>query len=242
MAPRRKKKSEPSIKPPEIKIGDRVVIIAEGAKKGQRSAVLEIDAEENMVRLTAFGWHKRSDVEVLDGAIDEQPPAQAAPSRRKAAKGAAGTDAAAQAAGDAEERGEFQTLIDGKDAKVVLDGKTGALIDEPLIKPSLDDLVRSLARAHEALEQSTLAKKRATEQCKDDQGAVNAIVAEIIEHYGHATQLSLNINGAAPAKGARPDADDDEDDDEEEEEGAGVPAGAGARGGVREYSGGEGPE
>jgi hypothetical protein len=233
---------------PDIKVGDRVVITAEGPGKGRHDAVVEINHETSEIRLAGVGWLKRDDVEVLDGPIPEAPagaqsPAQRAPSRRRAAKEAAAgaPDVAAGAFAEAEDRGEFQTLVDGKDAKVVLDGKTGTLVDEAMIKPSLDDLVRSLARAHEALEHSTLAKKRTAEQCKDDQGAVNAIVAEIIEHYGHATQLSLGINGAA-GKATRSAPEDEEEEDGDNE--VWDPAGgeAGARPGVRDYSGGEGPE
>lgn len=53
---------------PEIKVGDRVMIVAKGPKKGQRDAVVEIH-ENGDVRLAGFGWHSRKDVEIIDEPI-----------------------------------------------------------------------------------------------------------------------------------------------------------------------------
>lgn len=197
----RGRKPQSQTAPGSLKVGDRVRIIAEGSTKGQLDAVVEIDSEDGDVRLAGLGWRARDEVELVGtGPINEPP--ESAP------------DSAAQAAAEIGADRSFDALVDGAESKVVLDGRSGELLgEEAMIKPSLDDLVRSLARAHEALVESTAAQKRATEQRKDDQGAVNAIVAEIIEHYGHATQLSLGIGGGNGANTAADELEEDEDEE-----------------------------
>lgn len=82
--------------------------------------------------------------------------------------------------------------VDGQDSNVVLNGTTGAIVDDVLVRPPLDDLVRSLAKANETLDVCALAKKKASDAHKDAQANQNAIVAQIIEHYGtEHTQMPL---------------------------------------------------
>jgi hypothetical protein len=134
-------------------------------------------------------------------------------------------DEAGRAAADA---------VDGQDANVVLDGTSGGPKDEAMIKPPLDDLVHSLARAKAVLERATAAKQRANEEFKDAQGQYNAVGDEIVLHYGEVEQLGLNLQGSGkngqPAAGVDPDEDDEEEEDT-------VRAGS-----VRSYRGREGPE
>lgn len=208
---------------PDIKVGDRCVITAKGPRNGQEDTVAEVDAKHG-VRLQGFGWLKFADVEVLDSSGPPLP-----------------LDAAAIAAQQTED--ELKTQVDGKDATVVLDGKTGAIAgDEPMIKPPLEDLVRSLANASQALGEATIVKKRANEAFNDAQGAFNAVAAEIVEHYGHVEQLRLNItNGVASS--VKPDPEDE--DEEDDEEMVRTPVASGGRRGtgeVVEYAGKEGPE
>jgi hypothetical protein len=142
---------------------------------GQEGTVAEIDTAKNKVRLMEWGWLPRADVEVLDS------PGQALP-----------LDAAAIAAQKTE--AEIKATVDGKDATVVLDGKTGGVAgDEPMIKPPLEDLVKSLARASETLAEATIAKKRANEAFNDADGAFNAVAHEIVNHYGSIEQLHLEL-------------------------------------------------
>jgi exonuclease VII small subunit len=233
--PRGKKKTDKVTALPDIKVGDRVVIVADGPKKGQHDAVVEIDSEDGDVRLAGFGWHKRADVEVLDAPIESPPAHQAPPSRRKAKAGA--PDAAARLADEVEKRGEFDATVDGKDARIVLDGTTGGVAgDEPMIKPPLEDLVRSLARAQVDLAQALTEKKRAMEYYQDCQGTFNAVASEIVQHYGQVEQLGLNLQSPQNGKTITATVEGEEEDEDDKDL---APAGTGA---VRSYPGREGPE
>jgi hypothetical protein len=114
-----------------------------------------------------------------------------------------------------------------------------------MIRPPLEDLVKSLARASETLAEATIAKKRANE-------AFNAVAHEIVTHYGSVEQLRMEFAAAQQqpviARAAdveEPDEDDAEENDEETET-VGAAAGrrhdGGEEGRVRSYAGAEGPE
>jgi hypothetical protein len=223
----------PVTKLPDIHVGDRVVITSKGPRHGQDDTVAEIDVK-NGVRLQGFGWLKFADVEVLDSSGTALP-----------------LDAAAIAAQKTES--EIKTQVDGKDAKVVLDGKTGGVAgDEPMIRPPLEDLVKSLARASETLAEATIAKKRANEAFNDADGAFNAVAHAIVNHYGSIEQLHLELAAsqrAAPIPSVHAaDVEDEEGDELEENDeetetiGAGARHSGGEEGRVRSYAGAEGPE
>jgi hypothetical protein len=214
---RGRKRTDPAVEIPEIHVGDRVIIRGRRSIAGQDGTVADIDVEKGQVRLAEWGWLPRKDVEILDS-----PP-----------------DAAAQAASDAEatapalsENGKRRGTVDSKEA--VIDG-TMPLEADPLIKPSLDDLVRSLTTAKDTLVRATVDKQRANEAHKDALGAYNAVADQIVEHYGRIEQLGLNLNaeGEGPVT-ATIDEETEEDGDATED----VPVGSvGVRG--RDVSGAE---
>ncbi|HEX3458511.1 MAG TPA: hypothetical protein VHR97_11205 [Candidatus Baltobacteraceae bacterium] len=212
-------KKNPVAELPQIHVDDRVIIVADGPRKGQDGTVVEVNAKKKSVRLSEWGWVPMADVEVIDGGAQPQ-------------------DAAAKAAADAEAMAPtLRTPVDGADAQIVLDGTSGGPHEESMIKPPLDDLVHSLARANVALIRATQAKQRANEEHKDAQGTFNAVAAEIVQHYGEVEQLGLDLqpakkNGKAPADSAG-----DPDEEDEPDEGAdSVRIGS-----ARSFKGAEGP-
>jgi hypothetical protein len=94
--------------------------------------------------------------------------------------------------------------VDGKPAELVFDGGSGAPIaDDPMIKPPLEDLVKSLARAQIKRAECAVKKKKANEDFQEAAGVFDAIAAEIVLHYGNIEQLRMQFASAA--------SDDDED-------------------------------
>lgn len=202
---------EPVAELPAIRVEDRVIIVADGPRKGQEGTVAAVNVKKKTVRLIEWGWLPITAVELLDEA------------------GRAAVDAEKSAP-------KLRTSVDGKEADVVLDGTSGGPVSESLIKPPLDDLVHSLARANAVLIRTTQAKQRANEEHKDAQGTFNAIAAEIVQHYGDVEQLGLDLQTAT--KNGKTAASAVDPDDEEEEEGEETVN----AGGVRSYKGREGPE
>lgn len=180
-------------KPREIKVGDRVMIVTKGPTHGQRDAVVEL-GENGDVRLAGFGWHKRNQVEVLDEPIAAPPPN----ADDAASKAAAAAEAGAP---PLSENGKRHGTVDGHEA--IIDG-TVPPQDEPFIKPALEDLVKSLARAQLVLRRATTEKMRASEAHKDALGQYNAIADEIVQHYGDIEQLALDFDAAMASDEGEP--------------------------------------
>jgi len=119
--------------------------------------------------------------------------------------------------------GAIKTTVNGEEATIVLDGATGevkgadqVMSDAAFAKPPLDDLIRTLTRAHDDLIDAEAEKKSASERHKKAQAFHNAVADNIVRHYGHGA-TTLTFAEAAPDVDAAAEEEADEDTEGDEE-------------------------
>lgn len=101
----------------------------------------------------------------------------------------------------AEASSEFATTVDGKEAKVVLDGTSGAVVDgeqQELIKTPLADRVRAIAAKRRELVEAEIEKKRVSERVKTIQGELNEMVDQLVQQVDDGVQtLPLKLDASS---------------------------------------------
>ncbi len=135
---------------PSFNIGDRVQI-TKGAYIDQEAVISEIRERTARLLPFRFGWVCFDDIELLE----------AAPAR------------------DSTAPSELALTVDGKDATIVLDGKTGGPIEERLIEVPIEDLNQQWADQYDAWAAADTESKEARGVAKDERKKLDKLAAEL---------------------------------------------------------------
>lgn len=92
----------------------------------------------------------------------------------------------------ASDAAKLATDVDGKKAEVVLNGTTGAPVEQRLINDDITDLEKQIARAHAVFAQKDEEKKAASKAASTAQDNLNELVGELVRRINGEQPLPFN--------------------------------------------------